>query len=384
MKTKSFIALAAMTLTLTASLPAHSLDWGTLIKDIEDGSQHTQKAQEKAKERERESNSYLLKSSFPGDTSLIQSVIEDVEKSAKETRLQCSPVVQNMTIGLDSFQLQRAGSSGAISEQQRIIQSMINSYVNSSVLEENREMMYKNDSLYKMTSGRGNVGGDSLTPLENIWYNFWAAKVAVGSNSILFTAAANLSKVQIARREMASTSQIIQTYYPGSSLSCTNMGSGTLVSGIQRTTYENFKPISFENTSPPFSHYWSLKSIPSGRVHLTLQRDAQNSSKQHSMSVDFSKKGASWEPEIRSVNLGVGLSKDRGYIDGTDPESTVKVVDDTASAQHLNSYYKKRFLPYCTQLQKENPSLPCNIGTFFTDLTDRSYASRVFKEAGLE
>lgn len=250
------------------------------------------------------------------------------------------------------------------------------------------------------------TGVNGLNPLEYLWYEYKrslatlesADSYATGGNGALtdFLGGASESKYrmsnssprQVAQAAMAQTRNLLQSYHPGSTVSCVNKGSGNLVNGLQSTTYEDFVPLVFEEVAPPFKYTWTVKDYQTGTVQLAIQRDSELHAQQHTASIVFDFKEGAWEANFRTVNIGAGLSASRSYTENTTDSwksahgaydkgehKSAQFSDDSETSRFLNWYYHARYLPACTVKDT------CSVIGFFSDLTNRDYAKSVLESA---
>jgi len=362
-----------------------------------------------------------------GDTGLIKARMKEIRGLSADVRKICSPVVQNL------FKRDAGVSILKMNEEttRRItdaLQSDIDRYVNDATKEPEKDFMEAslgekqmqefnnrkdkaNSRLVSFVNEREDIMGKSakmdtaglrgaianggsdpfagMSTLEHLWFAYAKAKILLdkkdnyaddktsgalkdfnGGDKGGEYMARNVSPQQLAKAEMIGTSRLISDYYPGSTLSCINLGTGSLLSGLQHVTFENLIPITFEDVYPPFKLTWTVASINNGFATLVLQRDGEVHS-QYNASIDFVKSAGAWVPKFRTVSIGTGIGRTQSE-QTDDRKGNKQLTDDSETVKHLNWYYKAVYLP--TVCKGDD----CNVITFFRDLTNREFSTSVF------
>ena len=406
-------------ITLSMPVIASAGAWGDIAADTKAGASESQMFIGKAI---RQKMIDVGATGTSGDNILVSEQLKLIRTGVANMRSMCTPTVQNL--------YNREGAIVGINQSNKAlvpglagqIQAMIDIYVNDALIERKpveesslaataamltqhlngfdvKSKKMSDDyftsrgfNMARLNQATQDAGGAmALPPLEFIWYSYEVAKAkieaadaqgdtkingamrdAMGDNlSGQKRQIENSSPHQTAMRGMSMTGQIIQTYHPGSTISCLNMASGTLLQGLQETVFENSKPLIFKNVFPPFRLTWNTATAQSGRVQLIIQRDADMHA-QFNASIDmYIAQNGLWTASFRTVSIGAGLSRTRSYVDTVN--FTNQLTDDSETVKHLNWYYKAVYLPNQKNTDKQNV-----IG-FFADLTNREFSRKVFE-----
>jgi len=327
-----------------------------------------------------------------GDTKYINDFKLDIEKGVKRIRSLCAPNPEDLLTNVSYA----AATSHGLMDQQVALEQKFNqikkiideftpfvvAYIEGPVfteeekdnklLELDLESLFNKNITYKiMTYERKQDEEVSNSPLLTLWFIYAHLKQSLGS---MTTGISQTKNITVARAAMASVvGSRLQTFYPGSTLSCTTGGNGVVVQGMIKIIYKDFMPIVIEEISPPFKYTYNLANFSKGQIDIFMQRD-DSLNTQYSLSVSFFLENNRWSSDIRTVNIGTGITRTQSE-QTADRQGNKQLTDDAETVKHLNWYYKKAFSEtLCKEVEFRDR---CNMWTFFNLLTNRSASANI-------